>query len=375
MRRQFGVFVLLLVPACSGDATGEAEDYGVTTAAFSGRQALIALGRQLFEDENLSSPAGQSCASCHEPELAFSDPDDDLSTSEGVVPGRVGARNTPMAAYASFVPPLTWDPVEELYSGGLFLDGRAADLEAQAAQPFLNPLEMNNPSKEAVVEQLRRASYRARFERVFGRRVLADVEQAYGAMTRAIAAFERTAFFQPFSSKYDAFLAGRARLTRQERRGLALFEDPAKGNCAACHPTKASEDGTPPMFTDFTYDNIGVPRNLASPFYSLPPELNPAGADFIDQGLGKTVNDPAENGKFRVSSLRNVALTSPYGHNGFFPDLRSTVQFYNTRDVAEWGEPEVPETVNRDELGNLGLSDEEVDDIVAFLLTLTDGYD
>ena len=377
MRRRLDPFALLLLLGCGTDTTAiDDQVFGSSAAAFSARRgALVALGGEIFQDTNLSSPAGQSCASCHEVERGFSDPDDDVPTSEGVIPGRMGVRNTPMAAYASFIPPLTWDPAEELYVGGLFLDGRAETLEAQAALPFLNPLEMNNPSRDAVVAQLRRAPYRGRFERVFGREVLAEVDGAYEAMTLAIAAFERTPAFAPFSSKYDAFLAGRARLTRRERRGLALFEDPAKGNCAACHPTTASEDGLPPMFTDFTYDNIGVPRNLDNAFYSLPPELNPEGAGFIDRGLGKTVDDPAEDGKFRVSSLRNVALTAPYAHNGFFADLRSVVQFYNTRDIADWGAPEVPETVNHDELGNLGLNDAEVDAIVAFLETLSDGYE
>jgi cytochrome c peroxidase len=279
-----------------------------------------------------------------------------------------------MAAYAAFVPPLHVDPEEGLYVGGLFLDGRVDTLEQQAGKPFLNPLEMNNADQAEVVAKLRRAPYRRLFEQVYGRRSLEQVELAYDRMTRAIAAFERTLAFQPFSSKYDAYLAGEARLSRQERWGLSLFEDPAKGNCAACHPSVIDEQGGAPQFTDFTYDNIGIPKNPDNPFYTLPPELNPEGAEFVDRGLGVTVGDAAEDGKFRVSSLRNVALTAPYGHNGYFADLRSVVQFYNTRDVAPWPAAEVPDTMNRDELGNLGLSAAEVDAIVAFLGTLTDGY-
>jgi cytochrome c peroxidase len=370
----------LLLGACSAsnvDATAlDGEQDGTIEAALSGhgRDRVARLGELIFNDTSLSSPAGQGCATCHAAELAFTDPDMDVPTSQGVLADRFGVRNSPMAAYAAFVPPLHVDPEEGLYVGGLFLDGRVDTLEQQAGKPFLNPLEMNNADQAEVVAKLRRAPYRRLFEQVYGRRSLEQVELAYDRMTRAIAAFERTLAFQPFSSKYDAYLAGEARLSRQERWGLSLFEDPAKGNCAACHPSVIDEQGGAPQFTDFTYDNIGIPKNPDNPFYTLPPELNPEGAEFVDRGLGVTVGDAAEDGKFRVSSLRNVALTAPYGHNGYFADLRSVVQFYNTRDVAPWPAAEVPDTMNRDELGNLGLSAAEVDAIVAFLGTLTDGY-
>ena len=370
----------LLLAGCSAadvDATTlDAELQGTIEAALSGhgRDRVALLGELIFNDTNLSSPAGQACGTCHAAELAFTDPDTDVPTSQGVLADRFGVRNTPMAVYASFVPPLHVEPEEGLYVGGLFLDGRVDTLEQQAGKPFLNPLEMNNADQAEVVAKLRRAPYRRLFEQVYGRGALEQVEPAYDRMTRAIATFERTRVFRRFSSKYDAYLAGEARLTRQERRGLALFEDPAKGNCAACHPSAIDEQGGAPQFTDFTYDNIGIPKNPDNPFYTLPPELNPEGAEFVDRGLGTTVGDPAEDGKFRVSSLRNVALTAPYGHNGYFADLRSVVEFYNTRDVAPWPAAEVPETMNRDELGNLGLNESEVDAIVAFLGTLTDGY-
>jgi cytochrome c peroxidase len=354
----------------------DAEVQGTIASALSRheRNPAAALGELIFNDTRLSSPAGQACGTCHAAELAFTDPDTDVPTSQGVLPDRFGVRNSPMATYASFVPPLHVDPEEGLFVGGLFLDGRVDTLEEQAGKPFLNPLEMNNADPAEVVSKLRRAPYRRLFQQVYGRAALEEVEPAYERMTRAIAAFERTSPFRQFSSKYDAYLAGEARLTRQERWGLALFEDSAKGNCAACHPSALEADGSPPQFTDFTYDNIGMPKNPDNPFYVLPADLNPEGPEFVDRGLGTTVGDAAEDGKFRVSSLRNVALTAPYGHNGFFPDLRSVVQFYNTRDVAPWPAAEVPETMNVDELGNLGLSEAEVDALVAFLETLTDGY-
>ena len=141
--------------------------------------------------------------------------------------------------------------------------------------------------------------------------------------------------------KYDHWLRGETELSEQELRGLKLFEAEDKGNCAACHPSRPAADGSPPLFTDFTYDNLGVPRNPENPFYSLPSDLNPDGFAFVDLGLGKTVNDPAQNGKFRVPTLRNVAVTAPYMHNGVFKTLFNVVAFYNTRDVAEWPAPEV----------------------------------
>ena len=193
-------------------------------------------------------------------------------------------------------------------------------------------------------------------------------------MADALAAYERTEEVNPFSSKFDLWQVGKASLTEQEQRGFMLFVVESKGNCAACHPHTPSEDGTPALFTDFTYDNLGAPVNPENPFLLLDAEYNPDGMEFRDQGLGGFLNDPRENGKFRVPTLRNVAVTQPYLHNGVFKTLYQVVAFYNTRDVAPWPEPEVTENLNTDEMGNLGLTNQEVEDIVAFLETLTDGY-
>jgi cytochrome c peroxidase len=353
--------------------------------------AKAQLGQALFFDPSLSSPAGQSCASCHDAKAAFTDPDRRLPVSKGVVPGLAGNRNVPTSMYAAFSPAFHFDKEEGLYVGGQFLDGRAATLEEQAKGPFLNPLEMANPDKGSVVEKVRRASYSHAFDTVFGKGALDDTEQAYTRIAEALAAFERTLQFSPFSSKYDAWLAGKAKLSKQELRGLRLFEAEDKGNCAACHPSKPGPRGEPPLFTDFTYDNLGVPRNPDNPFYTLPAQLNPAGALWVDRGLGATVNKRSEDGKFKVPTLRNVELTGPYMHNGYFRTLRGTVVFYNDRDkkplcgknrVSEdaalkqkcWPAPEVTANVNHDELGDLGLSEREIDDIVAFMKTLTDGW-
>ncbi len=349
------------------------------------------LGEALFFDPGLSSPPGQSCASCHDAAAAMSDPDRRLPVSKGIVPGRVGNRNAPTILYAAFSPAFHYDAREGLYIGGQFLDGRAATLEAQAMGPFLNPLEMANPDRRTVVDKVRRAAYAGDFDRIFGRGALERTDTASAHIAEALAAFQRTPAFSPFSSKYDAWLAGRAKLTNQELRGLRLFESEAKGNCAACHTSRPGPAGEPPLFTDFTYDNLGVPRNPDNPFYTLAGGHNPAAALWVDRGLGAAVGRRAEDGKFKVPTLRNVAVTAPYMHNGYFRSLRSAVAFYNDRDrkplcrshfVSEaealrqqcWPAPEVIANVNHEELGDLGLTDGEVDDIVAFLHTLTDGW-
>jgi cytochrome c peroxidase len=358
----------------------------------AGAASLETLGRELFEDTNLSEPAGQACASCHDANHAFTDPDSDQPTSEGIHPGLFGRRNTPTAAYMQFSPPFHFDDKDGTYVGGQFLDGRATGLELQARQPFLNPLEMANLDKRSVVDKIRNAPYAAQFRKVFGQTALDDADQAYDRMVRAIAVFERSKVFAPFTSKFDFFLKGQAQLSDQEIRGMALFAGANKGNCAACHLVTPLADGTPPLFTDFTYDNLGVPRNPDNPFYRLGVGFNPDGMNFVDRGLGGALGISTEDGKFKVPTLRNIAMTAPYMHNGYFRDLKAVVQFYNDRDVRPrcidpiwtrepdaqsqncWPAPEVVENVNHDELGHLGLTDTEIDDIVAFLKTLTDGW-
>lgn len=307
------------------------------------------------------------------------------------MPQLKGSRNTPTALYASFSPPFHYDSKEEAYLGGQFLDGRAATLTEQAKGPFLNPVEMANLNPEAVVDKVRKASYAKLFEIVYGTDAFDNTSTAYNNIADAIAAFERTPLFRPFTSKYDYFLAGKTNLTEQEKRGRKLFDNEDKGNCAACHPSRPSENGTPPLFTDFSYDNLGVPKNPDNPFYRLSSKFNPAGWSFIDRGLGSAVNQPTADGAFKVPTLRNIAVTSPYMHNGYFKTLEGVLDFYSSRDIKRvckkdwvseahaikhecWPRPEVIENENPDELGELNLSSEEINDIVAFLKTLTDGY-
>jgi len=362
------------------------------TGAAADGDALVTLGRLLFFDAGLSEPPGQACATCHEPGHAFTDPDAKQPTSKGVHRDRFGSRNTPSTMYMAFSPPFHFDEKERHYVGGQFWDGRAVSLEEQAKGPLQNPVEMANPDKRTVVDKVRSSTRLApRFEKIWGAGALDDVDVAHDRIAVAIAAFERSPELAPFSSRYDAYLAGKASLSPGEARGLKLFEDEKKGNCAACHPSARGPNGEPPLFTDFTYDNLGVPRHPGNPFYAQAKAFNPAGARHVDLGLGAIVGKRSENGKFKVPTLRNIDLTAPYMHNGYFMSLRAVVAFYNDRDVrprctsslteAEalkrrcWPAPEVTANVNREELGRLRLTEREIDDIVAFMRTLTDGYE
>lgn len=373
----------LLVILAALTLSGCLDERSAPAPAAPADPALVELGRQLFSDRSLSSTGTQSCADCHVAAQAFTDPNQDLPVSAGAEADRFGTRNAPTAAYAALIPALhpEDDDGDVLWVGGLFLDGRVDSLEAQAQQPFFAAREMNLANAAELAARLRISASRSQFEAVFGDTSLAhdaDPDQVLAQTARAIAAFERTPAFAPFSSKFDAYLAGATTLSADEAEGMALFIRADKGNCAACHVLSRGPDGTPPMFTDFTYDNLGVPRH---------PDHNLFAADFVDAGLETTllergVTGPAAaalRGKFRVPTLRNVALTAPYMHNGVFTDLQTVVEFYNTRDSnpgrwAALGTTEVPHTVNRSELGNLGLTDRETALLVAFMQTLTDGY-
>lgn len=372
------------------------------------------LGHALYTDKNLSLERNQSCASCHSlapvnkrlPVPGFADPDNVANgtpVSAGSVAGRSGKLNAPSAGYAAFSPYFHWDGEAGLYKGGQFWNGRARMLAEQAAGPFLNPDEMAMPSAWAVVTRLKEnPQYVQAFRTVYDLDLNAipayekaaaaqtpppGVREVYDRLTQAIAAFEKGPVFNRFTSKYDFYLARMATLTPLERKGLTIFNSARKGNCAACHPSSPTiaPDGSafPPMFTDYTYDNIGAPRNVMIPGNPEP-----------DPGLGGRPDiaardgSGAELGKHKVMTLRNIALTPPYGHNGVFATLEQAVHFYNTRDVlgpvpnnrdpgfgvSGWPAPEVTQNVNTAELGNLGLTADEEKALVAFLHTLTDGY-
>lgn len=409
-----GAFTILV---CGGAWLG--------VSAVPGLTPLEELGGFLYFDEALSEPTGQACASCHLPDAGFDDPDDGLPVSEGVIPGLFGGRNSPVTSYAMYAPSLYFDTGEGLWIGGQFWDGRATGLVLgdpladQALGPFLNPVEMANTAKAQVIADVAASSYAGLFEAVWGPGIFNDVDAAYDAVALSIAAFERTQLFGQFSSKYDFYLRsclarggnmddcavgsgrtarqiGRRIFTPQEWKGLLLFMGENDNNgvlergegamCAGCHvaewtavadyalpvqsPSWAPTGMVPPVFTDFTYDNLGVPRNTEYP-------MGPG----LDLGLGPIVGDSDENGKFKVMTVRNIGLSAPYSHNGLFKSLKEIVHFYNTRDVPgamsggmDWPAPEYPATVNHDELGNLGLRDRDEDNLVAFMLTLSDGY-
>ena len=359
---------------------------GLTVLSAGELSPVEQLGKQLFFDTNLSSPPGQSCASCHAPEVGFTGPDSAINESTSVYPGaapeRFGNRKPPTVAYASFSPKRNYNAHDAVYVGGQFWDGRVDDLVEQAKGPFLNPLEMNNASAAEVVDKVRHADYRVLFDRVYGTQTLAgsDATRAFDQIARAIAAYERSREVNSFDSKYDLYLAGRVQLTDAEARGLKLFA--GRANCTSCHPHERRADGSPPLFTNFTYVNVGVPQNTSNPFYQAPRTVNAEGAQFRDLGLGNVLQDVSQNGKVKVPTLRNVAkkpdpeFVKAFLHNGHFKSLKEVVHFYNIRNSRpdDFGDPDVAENVNRDELGNLGLTDTEEDDVVAFLETLSDGY-
>ncbi len=308
------------------------------------------LGAVLFDDLRLSEPKGQACSDCHVATAAFADPEDDR-TSAGVLRDRFGPRNTPSAMYLKFAPPLH-EKGGKMY-GGLFWDGRAQTFAEQAAFPLLNPLEMNNPDRATVVKKIRKW-YSADFKALYGADIFKNEDKAFEAVGDAIAKFESTAPFSPFSSRFDRFLAGKAKLSEPEQRGMQIFEDPARGNCTRCHPSRPSADGTAPLFTNFAYENLNVPVFRDNPFYLLPKALNPDGESYVDHGLAAFTKNPAHEGLFRVPSLRNVGRTTPYGHNGYFRRMDEMIEHHDKQDDS------------------ISLSKQDILDLVAFLSTLTD---
>jgi len=360
------------------------------------------LGKFLFFDKNLSLNNNQSCASCHAPEVGWTGPLSATNTHgavyEGSIPGAFGDRKPPSSAYATFSPILYMDKKGQ-FVGGNFWDGRAtgeilgSPAAEQAKGPFLNPKEQALPGAAELVIKVCTATYGALFRQVWGASICdpANTAMAYDAIGYSVAAYEGSAEVNTFTSKFDYSLVGKAKLSQQERLGYALFQGKAK--CKLCHVVS----GKQPLFTDFTYDNLGIPSNTENPAYQADP-------NFVDPGLGGFLAHrsdyaayAAENmGKHKVPTLRNVDLrpsddfVKAYGHNGYFKSLWGIVHFYNTRDALPtcpgdyteaqalaancWPAPEVAENVNTAELGNLGLTYAEEQAIVAFLKTLSDGY-
>jgi cytochrome c peroxidase len=398
--------------------------------------ALEQLGKSVFFDERLSLRGNQSCASCHAPQVGWTGDRPLVNEGPAIYEGSVGGvfsnRKPPTVAYA--MAPVLHVTVEDdaaLFVGGNFWDGRATGerlgdpIAEQAQGPFVNPLEQALPDTGCVVRRVCAADYpvtlESRFPGSCGIAWPADVDaacaiaagtiqmkpqdraksdRAYDHIAAAIAAYERSREVNPFSSKFDRYLAGDVVLSPEEQAGLDLFA--GRGKCSACHPLDRGPRGELPLLTDFTFDNLGIPRNPENPWYQA--RGNPAGRLWVDEGLGAFLATrpdwrkfAAENvGKHKVPTVRNVdrrptrAFAKAYMHNGYFKTLSGLVHFYNTRDVKPacsdslterealardcWPAPEVMANVNTDELGNLGLSEAEERAIVAFMGALSDGY-
>jgi len=344
---------------------------------------LAELGRALFFDARLSATGNQSCSSCHDPTRAFSDARDNGvggAASLGDDGMALGDRNAPSLTYVSTTPDFHRN-VDGEYVGGFFVDGRAATMIEQAQEPILNPIEMALPDADAVHRSVRAIpGYVAAFEELIGPSSLDSPEQVLASVATAIAAFENTTEFSPFDSRYDRYLRGELELGKEEELGRILFFSELI-NCNRCHLLDRREHRPKEVFTNFLYHNIGVPIN---------PDVrrkNGLGEDHVDTGLLQNphVNDAAQSGRFRVPSLRNVAVTGPYMHNGVFQELETAIIFYNRfllgseesrinpETKQAWGEPEVPHTVELELLREgQPLTERRVSQLEAFLETLTD---
>ncbi|MCT7574820.1 c-type cytochrome [Aliarcobacter butzleri] len=337
------------------------------------------LGRILFFDVNLSKNRTQSCATCHNPNAGFVDDRDNgvkKMASLGDDGKSLGDRQAPTASYAKFSPTFHFDEKTKKYVGGQFWDGREATLEGQAGGPPLNPIEMGMSDKKAVVDRLKENTlYVDSFKKIFGADIFKNDDKAYEAMTIAIASFERTDEFSPFDSKYDRYLKGEYDLTPLEDLGKSMFFSNNNNSCANCHVLKG-EDKEGETFTNYQYHNIGTPANN---------ELRAKnGVKAIDEGLlaNSNVSDVAQKGKHKVPTLRNVAVTGPYMHNGVFKDLKTVVEFYdkyNNKDRnidpetnKPWDEPEVKDNISLQELKANKLTDRKIEALVAFMKLLTD---
>lgn len=383
-------FTMVLLGGCgSGDSESDAK----TELKFKTEELL---GEALFSDVNLSKNRTQSCATCHAPANAFVDPRQTMISgvrdmaSLGDDNTSIGDRNTPTASYAKFSPDFEANATRQRHSkkngftsytgaiGGQFHDGRELDLKAQAGGPPVNPIEMGMDSKEAVLERIKEnTDYVAAFESFYGTAIFDNTEQAYFSMTQAIGKFEKTDEFSPFDSRYDLYLDDPIKnpFTFKELTGKSLFFSQFM-NCAMCHQLNANSSKTE-TFSGYEYHNIGVPEN------SLLRSFN--GETKKDLGLmlnNAFANDATAKGKFKTPTLRNVAVTGPYMHNGVFKDLKTVVAFYdhfvnsdrnlNPETGQAWKAPEVNENLAAELTASDKLTDYQLESLVCFMKTLTD---
>jgi cytochrome c peroxidase len=398
---------VLFLDSCKKDIDVEANFDNARARKKNTLSAVQQLGKQIFFDARLSEPVGvQSCASCHAPEVGFSG-FSDIPTGgaaaasgfkrgfvagigEGAPAGAFGRRKPPSAAYATFAPALAYDAANAQFAGGLFWDGRAtgARLGSTAAEqaqgPFLADKEQNHANPAAVLAKLKNnRAYISLWQAAYGTTDInistpAAIQDSYDKLGRAIAEYEGSAEVNQFTSKWDAYMAGRATLTAQELEGQRLFLNEAQ--CRDCHNSTGANKRRPfqagELFTDFSYHNIGVPQN----------PNNPGGNAAPDPGLGgflATSDNPTwrtlaaqEMGKFKTPTLRNVGKAQRFMHNGALRTLEEVVHFYNTRDVAGagWSAPEYTPNMDVQNVGGLGLTPAQEAAIVAFMRTLDDGF-
>ncbi|MYM75804.1 c-type cytochrome [Duganella sp. FT134W] len=389
--------------AAASSATAAAAAADAPRAAYAppvGRRPtvpeLTALGRAMFNEPSLSASGKLACASCHSPANGYS-PSNNLAVQLGGPDGRTeGTRATPSLRYIQNVPAFTEhyhdddgdDSVDAGPTGGHNWDGRAQTAHEQALGPLLSAREMGNKDEAAVLARLKEGALAPQFRKVFGDDIFSRPNAALQGALMALEVFQESPTdFYPYTSKYDAYLRKQVTLSPQEQRGLRVFNDETRGNCASCHISQISPGGVFPQFTDYGLINIGVPRNR-----KLAVNADPAYYDLGLCGPDRTdLKDHKEYcGAFKTPSLRNVATRKAYFHNGSFSSLEQVVRFYATRDTApkKWyqgrkfdDQPEgMDGNVNMEAPfgGKAGgkplLNESDIADIVAFLKTLDDGY-
>ncbi len=362
--------------------------------------AAARVGKRMFFDPSLSASGKMSCATCHDPDHAYAQANDRPVQLGGRDLTRPGTRAVPSLRYQEFTPKYAdlFDNPDGISApgpgGGLTLDGRASSLAEQAKIPLLAANEMANPSAAAVVRAIRNAGYAPLFEQAFGAGILARPADAFKRALDALQAFQlEDDSFHPYSSRYDLYASNKigGKLTAAELRGFAVYNDPNKGNCFACHYNGAGIGGSVRLFTDFTYAAIGVPRNDA-----IPANRDPR---YFDLGICGRRDHPLPEsakycGMFKTPTLRNVATRRVFFHNGRFTSLRDVIRFYNTRDtnpelwypivagvVQKWNDLPAGYRRNIDTQAPLNgrargsrpaMTDEEMAHLEAFLNTLTD---
>lgn len=383
------ISTLLLLAGCGG---GGAASLAAANAAGSALSAPAQLGQKIFSDMSLSASGQLACATCHDPAHGHAQANG-LSVQLGGASGTIaGTRAAPSLRYLNLTPAFFFAK-NGTPTGGFDRDGRAATLAEQAQRPLLAAHEMANASKADLILRLARTAYAQEFRQAFGAGILEQPELAFERVAFALQQYQKEdPEFFPFDAKYDQFLAGKVALSGAELRGLALFNNPAKGNCAACHTSAPAADGSAPLFTDFSFDNLGVPRNLR-----IAANADPTYFDLGLCGLERSdLSSRAELcGAFKVPSLRNVATRKVFFHNGRYDNLRDVLGFYVRRDThpEQWYPlaldgsidqfDDLPaaykKNVNRSEAPYNrqpgmapALSEQEIDDVIAFLGTLTD---